>query len=190
MTKILDCLEHGAGTCRNADTIDELRARAERAEARLQEYQDDTARVLSEQCPTDERHCGCVPILRKEIARLSDIEAKAIEQSEDVQTNWLSPFEAVQLRKEIARLKEERRWIDPKVEMPDQRDDPVDENGYGERRSRYWGEFLHKNGDLSYGEVSYNYSRGRWEVCDEGIWGRVNVNHYHLLPEPPAVPHD
>jgi len=31
----------------------------------IQDYRDDISRVLNEQCPTDEKHCGCVPILRK-----------------------------------------------------------------------------------------------------------------------------
>lgn len=44
---------------------DALRAERDAAVERLQEYRDDTAKVLNEKCPTDERHCGCVPILRK-----------------------------------------------------------------------------------------------------------------------------
>ncbi len=34
----------------------------------IQDYRDDFNRVLDEQCPSDEKHCGCVPILRTEIA--------------------------------------------------------------------------------------------------------------------------
>lgn len=44
---------------------DALHAERDAAVERLQEYRDDTAKVLNEKCPTDERHCGCVPILRK-----------------------------------------------------------------------------------------------------------------------------
>ena len=33
----------------------------------IADYRDDVKRVLDEKCPTDERHCGCVPILRKQI---------------------------------------------------------------------------------------------------------------------------
>ena len=32
----------------------------------------DVDRVLSEECPTDELHCGCVPALRREIERLRE----------------------------------------------------------------------------------------------------------------------
>ena len=50
----------------NTRPIEEkLRAERDAAVERLQEYRDDTAKVLNEKCPTDERHCGCVPILRK-----------------------------------------------------------------------------------------------------------------------------
>lgn len=33
----------------------------------IADYRDDVKRVLDEKCPTDERHCGCVPILREQI---------------------------------------------------------------------------------------------------------------------------
>lgn len=32
--------------------------------------------ILSETCPTDERHCGCVPILRKELSELKTLVQK------------------------------------------------------------------------------------------------------------------
>lgn len=37
MTSILDCIEYGAGSCRNEDMIIELQARAEAAEQKLRE---------------------------------------------------------------------------------------------------------------------------------------------------------
>ena len=49
---------------------DELLERAKKAEAALASYKDDSAKVLSEQCAVDEKHCACVPVLRKEIERL------------------------------------------------------------------------------------------------------------------------
>jgi hypothetical protein len=36
-------------------------------EAKLADYKDDISKVLDEKCPSDERHCGCVPILRQQI---------------------------------------------------------------------------------------------------------------------------
>ena len=62
----VDLGQSGAEESWNTRTIeDALRAERDAAVERLQEYRDDTAKVLNEKCPTDERHCGCVPILRK-----------------------------------------------------------------------------------------------------------------------------
>ncbi len=35
---------------------------------RLEEIEEERMRVLAEECPTDEKHCACVPILRAAIA--------------------------------------------------------------------------------------------------------------------------
>lgn len=47
---------------------------------KLNDWQDASAKVMSEQCPPDERHCTCVPFLRREIAelrrRLNDTKAR------------------------------------------------------------------------------------------------------------------
>lgn len=42
---------------------------AEIAELRdvIGDYRNDASRVLDEKCPSDERHCGCVPILRDQL---------------------------------------------------------------------------------------------------------------------------
>jgi len=42
---------------------------AENAELRdvIGDYRSDASRVLDEKCPSDERHCGCVPILRDQL---------------------------------------------------------------------------------------------------------------------------
>ena len=39
----------------------------EKAEAELEDIRDAHVKVMSEQCPTDEVHCTCVPILKREI---------------------------------------------------------------------------------------------------------------------------
>jgi len=36
----------------------------------IEDYREGIAKVLDEKCPSDEVHCGCVPILRQEIERL------------------------------------------------------------------------------------------------------------------------
>ena len=33
----------------------------------IDDYRSDIAKVLNDRCPTDEKHCGCVPILRGQI---------------------------------------------------------------------------------------------------------------------------
>ena len=42
---------------------------SENAELRdvIGDYRNDVSRVLDEKCPSDERHCGCVPILREQL---------------------------------------------------------------------------------------------------------------------------
>lgn len=40
MSELLECLEHGAGTCRNADMIDKLRAEIARRDEELLELND------------------------------------------------------------------------------------------------------------------------------------------------------
>jgi hypothetical protein len=43
------------------------KARITELETKLADYKDDISKVLDEKCPSDERHCGCVPILRQRI---------------------------------------------------------------------------------------------------------------------------
>ena len=52
------------------ETVLELYERLEQAEAELEDIRDAHTRVMSEQCPADEVHCACVPILRRELAEL------------------------------------------------------------------------------------------------------------------------
>lgn len=53
---------------------------AERAQARLDEYEETARRILAEDCAPDEKHCTCVPALRAEIERLK----KKIAELEDL----------------------------------------------------------------------------------------------------------
>ena len=51
--------------------VEEKLTSVEEENARLKmiidDYRSDIAKVLNDRCPTDEKHCGCVPILRGEI---------------------------------------------------------------------------------------------------------------------------
>ena len=48
----------------------DLLGEIEKLKDTVEDYRSSYERVASDQCPTDERHCGCVPILRQEIAKL------------------------------------------------------------------------------------------------------------------------
>ena len=46
---------------------DALNARIAELRDVIGDYRNDVSRVLDEKCPSDERHCGCVPILRDQL---------------------------------------------------------------------------------------------------------------------------
>jgi len=48
-------------------TLNNVEREVEHLRNIISDYRDDISRVLDEKCPTDERHCGCVPILRGQI---------------------------------------------------------------------------------------------------------------------------
>jgi hypothetical protein len=52
--------------------------RAQKAEAEVAEIKESFAFVMSEKCPEDEIHCGCVPILRAENTKLRDLLERAL----------------------------------------------------------------------------------------------------------------
>ncbi len=58
----------------------EQQQRAEEAEDRLAEIREQNRMVLEGRCPSDEVHCGCVPVLRAEIERLKSMIAKAYDE--------------------------------------------------------------------------------------------------------------
>jgi hypothetical protein len=61
----------------------------ERLTARLADWEDDRAKILNEVCPSDEVHCGCVPVLRAGVERLKGIE-KALREMYDTLANAIS----------------------------------------------------------------------------------------------------
>ncbi len=60
--------------------ITKLKEANEDVQSRLDDYRQDYAKVVNDQCPTDERHCGCVPILRRENRILSEDLANAKDE--------------------------------------------------------------------------------------------------------------
>ena len=55
-----------------ASEVEKLEASLARVTAERDDYRDSARKVLAEECPSDEQHCACVPVLRKENARLRE----------------------------------------------------------------------------------------------------------------------
>jgi hypothetical protein len=53
-----------------SDELTALRAENARLKDDLAAVQEVHKQVMSERCPTDEKHCTCVPILRSELTKL------------------------------------------------------------------------------------------------------------------------
>lgn len=68
-----------------------LKEANEDVKSRLDDYRQDYATVVNDQCPTDERHCGCVPILRRENRILSEDLANA----KDDRMRYLTALELI-----------------------------------------------------------------------------------------------
>ena len=67
----IERLEHEIAKCKEAN---------EDAQSRLDDYRQDYEKVVNDLCPTDERHCGCVPILRRENRLISEELADAKDE--------------------------------------------------------------------------------------------------------------
>ena len=67
----IERLEHEIAKCKEAN---------EDVQSRLDDYRQDYAKVVNDLCPTDERHCGCVPILRRENRLISEELADAKDE--------------------------------------------------------------------------------------------------------------
>ena len=67
----------------------DLRDEVERLRERVQDYEDDARTVLAERCAPDERHCSCVPHLRREVERLR-AEVEQLQQDAVVAASTVS----------------------------------------------------------------------------------------------------
>ncbi len=67
----IERLEHEIAKCKEANKD---------VQSRLDDYRQDYAKVVNDLCPTDERHCGCVPILRRENRLISEELADAKDE--------------------------------------------------------------------------------------------------------------
>ena len=48
-----------------------IRGQRDKALEELDDWLEGAKRVMSEDCPTDEKHCACVPTLRRELAKVT-----------------------------------------------------------------------------------------------------------------------
>jgi cell division septum initiation protein DivIVA len=80
----------------------DLRDEVERLRERVQDYEDDARTVLAERCAPDERHCSCVPHLRREVERLR-AEVEQLQQDAAVAASTVSSVST-----ELERLREQR----------------------------------------------------------------------------------
>lgn len=85
-----------------AGHIEALQAENTKLQERLADWEDTAKHVMSEECAPDEKHCTCVPVLRKEITKLrgalewlkNDMSYKAPEQVwEQMSMMWLPYIE-------------------------------------------------------------------------------------------------
>jgi len=57
----------------STDRIRQLESDLSEARRQLAEWQEAGERVMAEKCPSDEKHCTCVPLLRRQLAALQDV---------------------------------------------------------------------------------------------------------------------
>jgi len=101
----IERLEHEIAKCKEANKD---------AQSRLDDYRQDYEKVVNDLCPTDERHCGCVPILRRENRLISEELADAKFDIQDVkaENERLSQMLHDELSQlEIATDLGNKRWV-------------------------------------------------------------------------------
>ncbi len=54
------------------DMVEAQRNRIEELEFQATEFKENYLKVINQKCPSDERHCGCVPLLYMRIASLEN----------------------------------------------------------------------------------------------------------------------
>ncbi len=76
--------EHQYVTQELYKTIATLTKENENLKFKLSDWQDTQKSVMSETCPSDEKHCTCVPMLKKEIKDKDVIIAEAGQKYNDL----------------------------------------------------------------------------------------------------------
>lgn len=61
-------------------------------EFEVEDWRNSAKSVMSEDCPTDEKHCTCVPYLKKELSSLRAVIERKDEALKDIETHSRKPF--------------------------------------------------------------------------------------------------
>lgn len=67
-----ELVEKGEYENKLVNPVESMLEEIEKLQSIIDDYREGIAKTLEERCPSDERHCGCVPILRQEIDRLKN----------------------------------------------------------------------------------------------------------------------
>ena len=56
--------------CTGSNDLNQVELLLAAAQERIRQYEEDFRKVITEECASDEKHCSCVPHLRRRIAEL------------------------------------------------------------------------------------------------------------------------
>lgn len=91
----------------------ELRSRIAELEAAVESENETFRRIMDEKCPTDERHCTCVPLLRSRIVEMEVVGLRDAKLA-------ISNYERAKVAEtRFAELKAAQRWIPVGKRLPD-----------------------------------------------------------------------
>ena len=118
----IERLEHEIAKCKEANKD---------VQSRLDDYRQDYAKVVNDLCPTDERHCGCVPILRRENRLISE---ELAEAKDELKHRRDALIDAQRIYNEANNHK--MRWISVSERLPENGQDVFCISKYGEGKAR------------------------------------------------------
>lgn len=88
-----DCPTYYDGCHCLVETLVHNIERAQKAEARLKDYEEDRRKIINQECAADERHCACVPDLRDEAANQKNRAAELAADLKLMKRGWSELFE-------------------------------------------------------------------------------------------------
>jgi hypothetical protein len=92
-------------------------ARIAELETRIADYEDDFQAVVAEECAPDEKHCSCVPHLRRRINELEDAQIESLERIGDMRIQREADAARITYLEECVRVRDEMKHLD-KLRVP------------------------------------------------------------------------